>query len=135
MAWRDYPPVISLVLKYSSCITKIETELKKDNKDINTVDVTSRTALHYCILQEDGAVKSQGFPNETIIDGTNSGDCRAARDMAAISWLKLDRPTIEELSGWPKRLAIAYLLCSNGANVNVKDKGGNQQEITHIELC
>ena len=125
MAWRVYPPVITLVLNSARCLEEIDRELKKTDEDINTVDTTSRTALHYCILQEEGAVKSKGFDNETIISGTNSGNCRAARDMAAVSWLQLHNPSIEDLNTWPRRLAIAYLLCSNGANVNVKDNGGN----------
>ena len=124
MAWRAYPPVISLVLNASNSLTQIETELKKDNKDINTVDTTSRTALHYCILREEGVVKPPGFDNSIVIDVANCGDWRAAKDMAMISWLQLRNPSLEELGTWPKRLAIAYLLCSNGANVNVKDKGG-----------
>ncbi|KAI6650950.1 Ankyrin repeat and SOCS box protein 8-like [Oopsacas minuta] len=124
MAWRLYPPIISLVLNSSTSLRKVEEELKKDNSDINTVDTTSRTALHYCILQEQGTVKSTAYELETIMDDSNKGDCRAARDMAAVQWLRLRNASMDEINAWPRRLAIAYLLLSNGANPNVKDYGG-----------
>ena len=122
MAWRLYPHVTSLILS-STSLEKLDEELKH-KKDINTLDTTSRTALHYCILQEVGAVKTTGYEYETIIDENNSGDCRMTRAMAEVQWLDLKKPTMHTLGKWPKRLAYAYLLCENGADVNLKDKGG-----------
>ena len=78
MAWRLYPHVISLILS-SIDLKKLDEELKQHKKDINMLDTTSRTALHYCILQEVGAVKTTGYVYETIIDDTHAGDCRMAR--------------------------------------------------------
>ena len=123
MAWRLYPHVISLILSSTSLET-LDKELKQHKKDINMLDTTSRTALHYCILQEEGTVNATGFEYETIIDGNNSGDCRMARAMAEVQWLQLRNPTMHEMGKWPKRLAYAYLLCENGADVNLKDRGG-----------
>lgn len=123
MAWRLYPHVISLILS-SIDLKKLDEELKQHKKDINMLDTTSRTALHYCILQEVGAVKTTGYVYETIIDDTHAGDCRMARAMAEVSWLNLKNPTVHEMGKWPKRLAYAYLLCENGADVNLKDNGG-----------
>ena len=116
MARRTDPPIIELILHHP--LLKIETELKKGCKDINERDRTAHTALHYCILPEKGTVKYY-MGKETEIEDPNPCDFRKLKKWDEVKLLDFNNPIMEVLEKWPKRLAVAYLLCKYGADVNL----------------